>query len=112
MVAAFVAILEYGRFLWMLLPLALLWANCHGGFVLGWVVVLAYCAGTVRLRSRSPATADGLRLWLVAAGVIAVSGLNPNGFAVVSTLLRYRQSSMTANLIEWSPPYLWTSLRV
>lgn len=107
MVAAFVAILEYGRFLWMLLPLALLWANCHGGFVLGWVVVLAYCAGTVRLRSRSPATADGLRLWLVAAGVIAVSGLNPNGFAVVSTLLRYRQSSMTANLIEWSPPYLW-----
>lgn len=107
MVAVFVAILEYRRFLWTLPLLAVLWANCHGGFVLGWVVVLAYCAGTVRFSSRSPIPPDRLRLWLAAAGVVVFSGLNPNGFGVLGTLLRYRQSAMTANLIEWSPPYLW-----
>src|SRR5689334_9996768 len=36
-VAVFITILETRRFLWWLPVLALLWANCHGGFFLGWV---------------------------------------------------------------------------
>lgn len=106
MVAVFVCILELRRFVWALPPLALIWANCHGGFFLGWVILLAYCASTFTFRSR-PAPEGRRHLWLATACSIALSGLNPNGFGVVSTLLRYRQSAMTANLVEWHRPYLW-----
>ena len=99
-VPLFVTILEVRRALWVLVPLSLLWANCHGGFFMGWVVLLAYCAGAVFEKDR-------LQLWLFALCSIATSGLNPNGFGVVSTLLGYRRSQMQSNLIEWHPPYLW-----
>lgn len=98
-VAVFVTLLEFRYALWSLPVLELIWANCHGGFFLGWVVLLAYC---IEIRA-----ADRQRLWLITVVSIAVSGLNPNGFGVVSTLLGYRQSPMTANLLEWHSPYLW-----
>jgi len=93
-VAVFVCLLEVEGPLWALPPLALLWTNCHSGFFLGWVILAAYCV-------------EKRRLWLVTAASIALSGLNPNGFGVLSTLLAYRKSQMTANLVEWQPPLLW-----
>lgn len=93
-VAVFVCLLELRRAAWLLPPLALLWANCHGGFVLGWLVLLAYCV-------------ERPRLWLVAACSMAASALNPNGLGVFATLLAYRKSAMTANLLEWRPPLWW-----
>lgn len=104
LIAVFMTILEFRRALWAIPPLALIWANCHGGFFMGWVVLLAYCAGTI-----SAPAADRRKLWVITAAAIAVSGLNPNGFGVVATLFRYRQSAMTASLIEWHAPYLWGS---
>lgn len=95
-VAVFVTLLELRRWLWALPVLMLIWANCHGGFFLGWVVLLAYCIGQ-----------DRRRLWPVAACAIAISGLNPNGFGVLSTLSHYGRSELTANLVEWRPPSLW-----
>jgi hypothetical protein len=113
-VAIFITLLEFRRALWALPPLALVWANCHGGFFLAWVVLLVYCAESIPfiarvkfLRVREMTASERRRMWLVTACAIAASGLNPSGFGVVSTLLRYRQSPMTANLIEWHPPYLW-----
>jgi hypothetical protein len=113
-VAVFMTALEFRRALWLLPPLALIWANCHGGFFLAWVVLLAYCAESIPtftrwdfVKAREMTASDRRRLWLVTASAIAASGLNPSGFGVVSTLFRYRQSPMTANLIEWHPPYLW-----
>ena len=93
-VALFLFLLEWQRAPWLLPPLMLLWANCHSGFFLGWLILLAYS-----IRNR--------RLWPVAACAIAISAVNPNGFGVISTLLAYRKSPMTANLVEWSPPLAW-----
>ena len=106
-VAVFVSLLELRRGWWAIPPLALLWSNCHGGFLLGWVVLIAYCAETIPLRPRAAWPRDSRRLWLVTACAIAASGINPNGFGVLSTVLAYRRSPMTANLIEWQPPALW-----
>ncbi|MGA2145868.1 MAG: hypothetical protein ABSH49_12995 [Bryobacteraceae bacterium] len=106
-VAVFVSLLETRRGWWALPPLALLWANCHGGFLLGWVVLLAYCAETLLLRLRGAWPSGSRRLWLIAAGAIAASLVNPSGFAAVSAVLAYRRSPMQANLIEWLPPKLW-----
>ena len=106
-VAVFVTLLELRWGWWLLPPLGLLWSNCHGGFPLGWVVLLAYCAETVPFRPHATWVRDSQRLWLVTACAIAASGINPNGFAVVSTVFAYRGSPMTANLIEWQAPSLW-----
>ena len=90
------ATLEFRRFLWALPALFLIWANCHGGYFLGFVVLGAYCAESL-WRRRNDRT-----LWLVTAACIAISAINPNGLAVFRTLLEYRASYMQGRLLEWS----------
>jgi hypothetical protein len=99
---AFIAIFERRRRLWLLPPLALIWANCHGGFFLGWLVCGAYCLEA--LLRRAPDWKRGL---VFSAAAVLISGINPNGFRVVTTLASYRQSPMTSTLMEWSRPGLW-----
>jgi len=100
--AAFIAIFESRKRPWLVPPLILIWANCHGGFFLGWIVCAAYTAEAM-LR-RAP---DWRRMLLVSGIAVAVSGINPNGFGVIATVLSYRQSPMLTSLIEWSPADLW-----
>ena len=91
------AILELRpRWIWALPPLFVMWANCHGGFFLGWVVVGAWA---IERRER--------RMWLAAAACVLASGLNPNGFNVLRTLAAYRESYMQTRLLEWAPARLW-----
>jgi hypothetical protein len=100
--AAFVAILEGPRRVWLLPVLSLIWANCHGGFFLGWIVCGAYAIDA--LARRAP---DRNRILIAGAAAVVVSGINPNGFATLATVLQYRRSPMQATLIEWSRADLW-----
>jgi hypothetical protein len=95
------AALELRRLLWALPALFLIWANCHGGYFLGFVVLGAYCAESLWQR-RNDRT-----LWLVTAACIAISAVNPNGFAIFRTLIDYRASYMQGRLLEWSRSTLW-----
>lgn len=110
-VAIFFFILEWRRGLWLLPPLALIWANAHGGFFLGWIVLLAYCVETLPIRTgrmmQENAPGDRKQLWAATAVSIAVSLLNPNGWNVIATLIRYRSSALQSGLVEWHRPYLW-----
>jgi len=99
LLAGIIAILEYRRWLWLLPPLFLIWANCHGGFFLGWLVLAAYCAEALWQRA-----GDARRVCAVSAVSILISGANPNGFRILQVLLYYRSSSLTKNLLEWAPP--------
>jgi hypothetical protein len=99
LLAGTIAILEYRRPVWLLPPLFLIWANCHGGFFLGWLVLGAYSVEALWNRS-----GDARRLCLVSAVSVLLSGANPNGFRIVQVLLNYRGSSLTRNLLEWAPP--------
>ncbi len=99
--AALMALLEYSRWLWAIPLLFLVWANCHGGFFIGWVVLGAYCVeALVRRRKELP-------LFLASGASVLVSGLNPNGFHVFTTLLAYRQSYMQSMLAEWHRTPVW-----
>ena len=100
--AACIAIFEDRRRLWILPPLLLIWANCHGGFFLGWIVCGAYALEA--FARRAP---DARRIAIISAVAFAVSGLNPNGFAVIPTILAYRQSALQSSLTEWARPDLW-----
>lgn len=100
-VAVVMAAVEYQKWLWALPALFVVWANCHGGFFMGWLVLGAYCV---------EALAHGRRdwqLWLATAASVLASGLNPNGFRVFGTLLAYRESYMQSLLAEWRHTPVW-----
>ncbi|HWB85811.1 MAG TPA: hypothetical protein VG675_16835 [Bryobacteraceae bacterium] len=102
-----VALLEYRRALWLLPPLFLVWGNCHGGFVMGWAVLVAYCGEAVyRFWRKAPAEGDQRLLGIAALSVLA-SGINPNGFRVLEVLSYYQRSFMTSKLEEWGRPQFW-----
>src|SRR5713226_5540789 len=61
-VAAFVTLLELRVALWTLPVISIFWANSHGGFFLGWIVLLAYCAETF-----VEPLPDRRRLWIISA---------------------------------------------
>ena len=54
-VMIFLAVLETRRGIWLLPVLSLIWANCHGGFFLGWIICGAYAVEAVLERPRTPA---------------------------------------------------------
>jgi hypothetical protein len=105
--AATLAILELRRFLWLLPALFLVWANSHGGHVVGWVVVGAYSAEALFQRLRHRPIANDRELWVVSILCVLVSGINPNAWHVVQVLRDYRASSLTSRILEWLPPSLW-----
>ena len=100
--AACIAIFENRKRLWLVPALLLIWANCHGGFFLGWLVCGAYA--TEALLRRAP---DARRILTIGAIATAVSGINPNGFAVIATIVSYRQSPLQSTLTEWARADLW-----
>jgi hypothetical protein len=102
-----IVILESRRRLWLLPPLFLIWANCHGGFFLGWVVLAAYCAEALVARLRDKAFAEERALWLWSVAAVLASGINPNGFRAFQVLFLYRSSAMQSYLLEWARPALW-----
>src|SRR5271157_1310360 len=102
LLAATIAILETRRWMWLLPPLFPIWANCHGGYFLGWVVVAAYSIEA--LFQKSP---NARRLWIAGAVAVLASGVNPNGFRILQILLYYRGSYLTSRLLEWASPRLW-----
>ncbi len=93
--------------LWLLPPLFLFWANCHGGFFMGWVVVGAYLGEDLYLRWRSGKPGKLTPLWAAGLPAILISGLNPNFFRVIQVMQNYRQSPLQTQIWEWRKPIYW-----
>ena len=67
-------ILERRRRLWLLPPLFIFWANAHGGYFMGWVLLGAYCGEALWLRLRKRPPADEKTLWRASLIAILASG--------------------------------------
>ncbi len=105
-----VTILEWrpiGRGIWLLPPLLLVWANCHGGYVLGWVVLGVYAADALVAGWRGKPVLGARALYLASAAAILLSGINPNGYRIPLVLADYRGSFLQSRLLEWTPLPLW-----
>ncbi|HEY8153898.1 MAG TPA: hypothetical protein VII72_07215 [Myxococcota bacterium] len=86
------------RLAW-LVPLAVLWGNLHGGFVMGVLAVALYAVAYALLRRR----ADALRhAGLAAALVAAVALVNPYGPVYLGFLLHAWSLDRTG-ISEWQP---------
>ena len=64
MMAITLWILERRRPLWLLPPLFIFWANAHGGYFMGWVLLGGYCGEALWLRLQKRPPADEKTLWM------------------------------------------------
>ena len=78
----------WGRRLWLIVPIAILWANTHVGWYVGFVLLGAHLAqaGVTAWRGpgREAATARARRLALVGLAALAASFLNPTGWRALA----------------------------
>ncbi|MCP4363656.1 MAG: hypothetical protein GY796_37125 [Chloroflexi bacterium] len=85
---------QNGRVLLWLLPLMIIWANTHGAFISGLVLVLLYGLGAVLEKQIRPA----ISLFIMLALLLFVSLLNPVGFALLENSFAYLQEDFLVNL--------------
>ena len=100
-------ILERRRPLWVLPGLFVFWANAHGGYFMGWVLMGGYCGEALFQRLRGQPPKDEKTLWGASLLAILASGLNPTYFNVIPGLFAYRHSALQRSLKEWHSPGLW-----
>jgi hypothetical protein len=99
-------ILEQRRHLWLIPLLFVFWANLHGAYFIGWVLLGAYCGEALILRLRGAPPADERVFWGWSIAGFVASGLNPTFFGIIPGMLAYRQSTLQQTLREWHPPSL------
>lgn len=93
---------ERVRCLWLLLPLGALWANLHGSFPVGWVLVGAALVDALRGRDR--------RRVLALCGLLAahpfLGMVSPQGIHNYGQLADHLASAniYRALILEWQPP--------
>ena len=107
LLAVTMAILERRRWMWALVPTFIFWANCHGGYFMGWVMLGAYCGEALIRRLRKRPVEGERQLWLVTIASFLASAINPNGFRVIEIMLLYRSSGIQSSNVEWQYPAFW-----
>lgn len=99
-------LLARGRFL-LVPPLFLLWANAHGGVVLGGVVLVAATAAAIGRWLRLRTAADRRRAVALAVA-LPLSGLataaTPLGFGIFRFVVVSTARSVAAQISEWYAP--------
>ncbi|HUT24253.1 MAG TPA: hypothetical protein VM492_07935 [Sumerlaeia bacterium] len=107
------------RWLWGLAALMPLWANLHGGFLLGEIIVASYCAGEAvefawgrwiarRGADSAQASFERLRVYLLLGALCGIGSLlNPFGYRLYLLPFRVmRSKDLTERLSELLPPQL------
>src|SRR5271157_1035250 len=94
--------------LWVLILIFAFWANIHGGWVWGFLLLAAYIAGTAlnnlskenRLDSSNREFLLRLIFWSLIAGLAL--GLNPNGLSIWR--LPFTSGNVSMKIQEWASP--------
>lgn len=104
---------------WWLIPLTLLWANTHGAFIVGFILLATYLIGTIldaRLGSSSGDTSRSKHLGLVLVGTFLASLINPAGLATIVNGFAYTredfllQFTREYNSPDFHNPLFWPFL--
>ena len=86
--------------LW-LLPLMVIWANTHGAFISGLVLVALYCVGAILDKQTDRAAVYSLFL----VSLVITSLLNPTGISLLKNSFAYLQEGFLVDLtIEYRSP--------
>ena len=96
------------RWLWTLPPAMALWANLHGGFLIGLILLGAYAAADALRWLASGSQAARSRFWalaVVSTAVLAATLLNPAGPALLEHVTGYLSKGLLVDrTIEYRSP--------
>jgi hypothetical protein len=92
------------RWLWALAPLGALWANVHGSFTIGWLLVGAALADALFGTDRDPARARALALALLLHPLLPL--ISPEGPRAYAHLVEHllHAGPIKRYIREWQPP--------
>lgn len=110
--ACFVMVDDYVRkrstAFYFLPPLMLVWANLHGGFILGVAVILVFMVteGVKLLLSRSGfSNREKMIFFMVLFFAIGASGINPNGFFAFEIAFSDEYAPFYVGIQEYQSPF-------
>jgi hypothetical protein len=87
---------------WFLLPaMMVLWANLHGGFVLGFLIIGIFCGAALLRRDWTNFKIFGF----AAVGCFIAIFINPLGWHIYDGLAATLGHFVQANITEWQPYY-------
>lgn len=90
---------------WLLPPLMLVWANLHGGFLLGVTVIVLYALSeTITLRYRKMRLRPAVKLWGVVGATIVCSLLTPNGILPYVQYFSFQGGALQQKTSEYISP--------
>jgi hypothetical protein len=95
---------EGGRFGWTLPLLMVIWANLHGGFVVGDLILVCFAVGAIVEYRHDFARLRPILLWCAVA--IGASLLNPNGALVFVELFTFQNSALMAGISEYQSTWV------
>jgi hypothetical protein len=97
------------RPLWILVPLFAIWANLHGGWIWGFLLLAAQIFGMILELILEPSHEIKISIWREARNLFGWSllaalavGLNPNGLAIWK--LPFQQVNVSLQIQEWLSP--------
>lgn len=93
-----------GELGWTLPLLMVVWANLHGGFVVGDLILLCFAAGAVLEYRQDLPRLRRLLFW-VGVG-IAASLINPNGALVFGEVFNFHQSTLMLGVTEYQSTWV------
>jgi hypothetical protein len=104
-----------GRSIWPFAPLFVLWANLHGGFLFGLVVIAIYCIGDLAEWRAAPANPEWSTRFRYHAGALALatlaSCLTPSGPRLFAHVIGYLGNSyLVDHTLEYQSPDFHTWL--
>ena len=94
------------RHRWLLMPIFALWANIHGGWIWGFLLLIAHIAGlfvnSFFVEDKKKLRTEGLHLigWTVLSALAV--GINPNGIYIWK--LPFQQVNVSLQIQEWLSP--------
>ena len=101
-----------GKKIFLLVPLMLLWANLHGGYIIGDLFLLIFMFGEAVRASlkRSNYSQHERRLFFgVATAALVVSLVNPTGLEAFYMALSSRYAVLKEAIQEWQSPFFLIS---
>ena len=92
-----------GRPRWVIVPCMILWANMHGGFIVGDLLLMLFAGGYIASHHRNIKTAVPVVLWAV-AGVLA-SLVSPNTYMPFVSIFKFMSKGLSDFITEYKSTF-------
>ena len=99
-----------GWSVFLLIPVMLVWANMHGGFLIGIVIIAVFMIGEtlkIMLKKSTMSIPDRKAFYAAALLAIAASALNPSGLTTIEIVFSPKYNIFIQGIHEYRSPFFF-----